>query len=250
MGVTRTQVRPGKRFRKHKYKIASPWSRIDRGNDTSYRTRINPTRANSFGYPDKLVTNIRYVDTVSLTGGSGVVGANVFRMNGLNDPDASGLGHQPMYFDQFCGPAGTAPYRKYRVLGAKATVTFSMASPPAIAAANFGPVIVGLLGTEANGLYASTVSALCETSNDSYAMLGDKSGGNNQKTLTLTYTPSRDLGLDSGDDTVAAPYGGQPSAQFYAIPWKVDTQAAGTVTALVQLEYRVEFFARNEVAQS
>ena len=91
-----------------------------------------------------MVTKLRYVDNFNLTGAAGVVGANVFRFNSCFDPDLSGVGHQPMYFDQFCGATGTGPYGRYRVTSAKATVSFMQTNPPAIAALQLGPIVVGL----------------------------------------------------------------------------------------------------------
>lgn len=251
MSVTRAPSKRGKRFRRS-VKARAPWSRraIVKGSDRSFRSSIPRMRRPDYGYPDKLVTNLRYVDTVNLTGAVGVVGANVFRMNGLFDPDYSGIGHQPYYFDQLCGAAGSAPYLKYRVLGSKITTKFMIKDAPATVAANVGPVVVGLLMSATSGLYGSTASALCEASGSSWTYLGDKGGANNVVTLYGTYTPTRDLGNAEGDDTIAASYNSNPSQMFNGIPWKVDTVGGAVVTALVEIDFRVEFYDRNEVAQS
>ena len=160
-------------------------------------------RRPDFGFPDRMVTKLRYVDNFNLTGAAGVVGANVFRFNSCFDPDLSGVGHQPMYFDQFCGATGTGPYGRYRVTSAKATVSFMQTNPPAIAATNLGPIVVGLRTGAASGLYATNLSGLCEASNTTWIQLGDKAGGNNLKVLTATYSPRRDLGVSADDDTVS-----------------------------------------------
>ena len=136
------------------------------------------------------------------------------------------------------------------MLSAKVTVRYAISSPPSLAAANFGPVIVGLQTSATSGLYGTTASALCEASGSRWTYLGDKSGGNNTKILTATYVPARDLGVDLGDDTISATYSNNPSATFHCIPWKVDTLGGAAVTALVQIDFRVEFFDRNEVGQS
>lgn len=252
MAVTRMPTKRGKRFRKN-IKARGAWTRrADIGQDRSYRSVVPRMRTPDCGYPDKLVTNLRYVDTVGLTGASSAIGSNVFSMNSLFDPDVSGIGHQPMYFDQLCGAVGSAPYLRYRVLGAKATIKFSVANAPSLAGGvNIGPVVVGIAGNTAGGLYASNASALCEASNSNWTFLCDKSGGNNVKTLTMTYSPTRDLGVDVGDDSITGQYNTNPSSMFYCIPWKTDVGSGGaSVYALVQIEYRVEFYKRNEVAQS
>ena len=60
-------------------------------------------------------------------------------MNSLFDPDQTGTGHQPYYFDQFA-----ALYNRYTVLGSKLTAEFSLL-PSAIATAQpSGPAVVEL----------------------------------------------------------------------------------------------------------
>lgn len=233
------------------YKSRQPWSskRTTTSNSLS-SVRVPGIRRPDFGFPDRMVTKLRYVDNFNLTGGAGVVGANVFRFNSCFDPDLTGVGHQPMYFDQFAGAVGTGPYSRYRVISAKATVSFMQTSPPAVAATNLGPIVVGLQTGATSGLYATNLSGLCEASNSTWTQLGDKAGGNNMKVLTATYSPRRDLGVATDDDTVSAAYNGNPSQVFHLIPWKIDTIGAAAVTALVEIVYTVEFFDRNEVAQS
>jgi len=218
--------------------------------DSSYRSIIPRVRRPDYGFPDKLVTSLRYVDNITLTGGVGVIGSNVFRMNSLHDPDLSGIGHQPMYYDQICGAVGNAPYSRYRVLGSTITVKYTLLTAPASAATNIGPVIVGLQTSSTNGLYATNAFALCEASGSRWTYIGDKAGGNNVITMKASYLPQRDLGLDPGDDTIAAQQGNNPSAVFHAIPWKVDTATGAVVSALVEIVYKVEFFQRNEVNSS
>jgi hypothetical protein len=234
------------------YKARQAWTakRVQSVANSVSSVRVPGIRRPDFGFPDRMVTKLRYVDNFNLTGAAGVVGANVFRFNSCFDPDLTGVGHQPMYFDQFAGAVGTGPYGRYRVISAKATVSFMQTSPPAIAATNVGPIVVGLQTSATSGLYATNLSGLCEASNSTWTQLGDKAGGNNVKSLTATYYPRRDLGVSQDDDTVSAAYNGNPSQVFHLIPWKIDTIGAAAVTALVEIIYTVEFFDRNEVAQS
>lgn len=251
MAVTRMSTPRGKRFRKS-VKARSAWTRRkDVSSDRSYRSVVPRMRGPDFGFPDKLVTTMRYVETLIFNAATNGVSSNSFSMNSLYDPNQTGVGHQPMYFDQLCGAVGSAPYLRYRVLGSKATCTYSIFSPPSIAAANYGPVMVGLTCNSANGLYGTTSSQLAEASNTTWTILGDKGGGNNVKTLSVTYSPSRDSGVDAGDDSITGQYNTDPSNQFFAIPWKTDMGGGGaTVYVTTHMEYRVEFYKRNEVAQS
>lgn len=250
MGVVRATKKKGRRA---SVKARRPWSRriVTGGSDAKYRSVIPRIRNPDYGYPDKLVTKLRYVDKVLLDAAVEGIGANVFRMNSLFDPDFTGVGHQPMYFDQLCGAVGSAPYSRYRVLGSKMTVTFSPKVESFPALAQYGPYTVGIISTATSGIYAGGVSALCEASNCDWTVIGEKAGGSNVKSLTCTYSPPRDLGVDTGDDTIAAAYNANPSQVFYASPWKSDQNGqGGGVFGLVEIVYTVEFFDRNEVAQS
>lgn len=250
MAVQRYASRRGKRARKS-VKARRPWSRKVSSMDSSYRSVIPRIRNPDYGYPDKLVTSLRYVDNIALTAALGNIGSNVYRMNSCFDPDLSGVGHQPMFFDQLCGPIGSAPYSRYRVISSRITVTFMALTQSQPGTTLFGPFMVGLAAQNSSGLYGTTVSSLCEASNTVWTHMGTKDGGNNLKKLTATYVPSRDLGMNDGDDTLGALYNANPTEVFHAIPWKSDLGAAGaSVNAQVEIVYRVEFFDRNEVAQS
>lgn len=222
--------------------------REDTSNDTAYRSYQVAVRRPVFGFPDKQVTRFRYGDVYSLSG----IGfkENVFKVNSCFDPDATGAGHQPMYFDQYCGPSGTAPYLKYRVLGSKITARFVMGSAPATVATNVAPAIVGVVLDQNITSLITTASQAIETSRCNYGVLQDKSGANNEIVLRNTYSPTRDLGFDGGDDTLSANYNTDPSQLAFWHVFRIDQSATTTVNVYVEIEYLVELFQRNEINQS
>lgn len=63
------------------------------------------------------LVSFRYCDTVAIDASTGVTATHVFRANSLFDPDFTGLGHQPLGFDQW-----SVFYDEYCVLGAKINV--------------------------------------------------------------------------------------------------------------------------------
>lgn len=67
------------------------------------------------GFPDIANTRLQYNDVISLTG---TTAQYTFRANSLFDPDFSGTGHQPTYFDQYI-----ATYERYRVLACSISVS-------------------------------------------------------------------------------------------------------------------------------
>jgi len=81
-------------------------ARLDRGN-----LLLNPR---SVGFPRTLTMRHRYYDVNLLTSTGGAIAHYQFSANGLYDPNITGTGHQPMYFDTLTGI-----YDHYTVVGSK-----------------------------------------------------------------------------------------------------------------------------------
>lgn len=86
---------------------------------TASKRSVKPIIPLSYGFPDTYKTKLRYAGTYERTF-DGVTGLNqyVWNLNSLYDPDQTGTGAQPTYFDQL-----TAVYAKYRVYGCMIEVT-------------------------------------------------------------------------------------------------------------------------------
>lgn len=69
------------------------------------------------GFPARMRAKLRYNETFGLVSTAGALNVYTFYTNGLYDPNYSGGGHQPMYFDQFM-----AVYDHYKVIGSKIQV--------------------------------------------------------------------------------------------------------------------------------
>lgn len=93
-------------------------SRTYRPRRSGYRrrryTRKRPRLRGRTGFPTQLYTKLKYTQTVTLNGASGTISGNVFSGNSLFDPDASGIGHQPYFYDQLTGV-----YNSYIVYASK-----------------------------------------------------------------------------------------------------------------------------------
>jgi len=236
-----------------KRKRASAW-----GTTGKKRTKVkyNPVRGLSvrnqdFGFPDTFRTKVKYADEYTLSSGAATIANQVMHMNGLFDPDLTGVGHQPMWFDQICGAQGSAPYGRYRVVGSTIKVTFGNFTAPSTAAGINAPMLVGVICTKSSSLYPPTTSALLETNNNNVKILGDKSGGSDQVVVYNKYNAKIDWGVDAGESDLSGPYNGSPTLGFFAHVFKLDNNAtAAIVKAYVEIVYDVVFFARNEVAQS
>lgn len=211
---------------------------------THQRTSIltNP----DYGFPDRMRTRIRYCDAIQLSGAG--IQKHVVRMNSCRDPDLTAAGHQPMWFDQYCG--ATAPYNKYRVLGAKLTAKFTVVTAPATVASNITPVCVGIVPSGNSSLAITNTYEFMETTDAVWEVLTDKTGGNNVKTCTVTYSPKRNLGVNQDDDSVSAAYGSDPASIYYAHMFRSDQLSTTAVEVYYQVEYLVEFHDRNQVVGS
>lgn len=199
-----------------------------------------------FGFPSSLVTTLRYADVYTLTSTTQAVAKQVFRMNSLFDPDFTGTGHQPYYFDQIA-----AIYGGYCVLGAKLKAIFSPITDAIATAQPSGPMCIGILG-EPNGTTSSTLSTLLETSGAVSTLLGGPNGGSNVKTLYTTYSPGKNLALGDEDDTVQATVSANPSQVWFATVFMAET-GLGTPTSCnvkVEIEFLVRFRRREDITGS
>lgn len=190
-----------------------------------------------FGFPTKIITILRYIDLYGVTSTAGGVANQIFSMNSAFDPDVSGVGHQPLYYDRY-----TAIYNNYRVLGSRLTAEISSVNNVAAS----GPFILGINGSISSAsLGASSVNRMEQ--NDAISTLFNQQQG--VARLSFAYSPEIKLGRPHGDDTVGAPVTGSPGAQYFAHVWFSDTNGQTTNAILrVQIEYTIEFHQlKNEV---
>ena len=75
------------------------------------------------GFPPLMKVDLHYESLVTLMPGAAVA-SYVFRGNSLFDPDYTGTGHQPRYYDQL-----TPIYGRYKVLRSAITVEMINGSP-------------------------------------------------------------------------------------------------------------------------
>ncbi len=85
------------------------------------------------GFPDQMRVNLVYEDLYTLTTVSNPYTVYQWRGNGPYDPDFTGTGHQPRYFDQYA-----AIYNKYKVFASK--IEIEMINGSGVAAAIFSVV--------------------------------------------------------------------------------------------------------------
>jgi hypothetical protein len=184
-----------------------------------------------YGFPNSIITQLRYCDYGSLTSTSGGTASTLWRANGIYDPDYTNTGHQPLFRDAYANV-----YDYYTVLGSKIKVTFQSRN------ADYG-FVVGLQGSDTPSL-TSTVTTWMEQNNGVHTLVGNKNTGN--KTLFMTYSPEEVLGSDTKDDNSSLTgVGSDPgSAQAYYFGLLAATEDATTTAIIgyiVEIEYTVKF---------
>lgn len=73
-----------------------------KGNEQTFARVGKYLAFTGFGFPDRYSCKLKYVQKISFSG-SVTPSNQVFRLDSLYDPDLTGTGHQPRYFDQLAG---------------------------------------------------------------------------------------------------------------------------------------------------
>lgn len=201
-----------------------------------YRPR--PTLA---GRPKNNLVKMRYVDTITMNAGAGATLKYYFRANSIFDPDASGVGHQPMSHDQW-----SVFYNHYRVLGARIIVKFSGAEAG-------GPMVCGVFLND-DATAPTTYSEIMEQGRGKNRIMND-TGGPGQGTVTLKYSAKKfhsAANIKDRDD-LKATFGNNPTEQAYFTLWVASMETStdpGNVLALVTIDYIVALEEPKELPQS
>jgi len=103
------------------------------------------------GFPSRLTFTHTYVDNFTLVSTLGSIGTQVYRLNGMYDPDYSNTGHQPMFFDQM-----TPLYEHYTVIASKITIWLTPSTASTV------PCQVAMFQNSANGATFSSMKDIAE----------------------------------------------------------------------------------------
>lgn len=199
-----------------------------------------PARVN-FGnqaFPPQLFNTVRYVESVSITLGAGGDGYYNFSCNGLFDPNNTGTGHQPLYFDQLM-----SIYDHYTVLSSTITIQpqFINIANPFIVATYVDDDTAGAVG----------VSSVLERPDVRWTQVF-LSGGQAPK-LTNTWNAKRIFGPGTqADPSMQGTAGANPTEASYFLVYVGGNinVAVSVITLLVSIDYKVVWDEFVTVAQS
>lgn len=199
------------------------------------------TRMRGPGFSDSVYARLTYVEKFSITVASPIA-QYVFRGNSCFDPNYTGTGHQPLYYDQY-----SAIYNKYRVLGS--SIRVDVVNHSIDSAAHFA-----VFPSTDTQTFTSMSQVMEQGRAKSPKIIPLSQFG--PMPIIKSYCSSRKaLGLTKvqmGDDTVAALIGANPSQVWY---WNIVTESTTSTIDIdqifiVKLTYYVQFFDRSIVAES
>jgi hypothetical protein len=166
----------------------------------------------------------------------------VFRGNGLFDPDASGIGHQPFGFDQWC--SATSFYTRYRVLAS--TIRIKFINEIAIGA------FVAVYPSQASGAPATWGNA-AEVPRSVTGYVGPASGYPITQ-ITNTCSTRQMFGYKdiTQEDLLSSLYSADPPLQWFwnTYLWVADETTHAVYAFSVEVHYDVEFYDRGQLGQS
>lgn len=209
---------------------------------------LSPRGAGPFS--PSLYTKLKYFDIEEVTTSSSSLTGWGYRLNSLNDPDFTGTGAQPRFFDTLCGNDGAnQPYGKYRVFGAKVTVSWMNDNT---SGTSLG--LVAMSWRNANNSAPGSLADILELPNTKYRDIGVVNA-NNGKAILKKYIPIAPLlGIKDlrDEDGTAALYNANPADQaildlFYQ-PYALGVST--TIFFRISITYYCQFFEQNVNSQS
>lgn len=191
------------------------------------------------GLPEKIRIPLRYTSRVVID--ADVDSDTVIAMNGVYDPDITGVGHQPRLFDQMMGL-----YQRYRVLACAASYSFAP-----VATTNAGACFVGILATlSATNLEGTGLNALMDNSAFNYKI---SNGLGSAEAIKIEREDALSAVIDSNNDD--SEYGSSSAnpgtiGYYHLYVASLDVTTALTGQSIVTLIQDVEFSRRVDVASS
>jgi len=169
------------------------------------------------GFPKQKLVKLRYVEQVSLDPGLGSYAVSEWRANSVFDPNLSGVGHQPMGFDQW-----SQIYERYVVCGSKINVQFAPITVGSVAPGFYGISMYGTAG-QLVATYPGNLDSVMESklSGKVHTMAGNFNSAATPTQLSRNFSAKKFFGKSNvTDDTdIGATISANPTNQAYFGVW-------------------------------
>lgn len=192
--------------------------------------------------PRQMKRKFTYCETIQIDSAASVVGQYLFYANGMYDPNKTGIGHQPMAFDQYVGVF----YDHYTV--EKATITCQFVSRGTTTSNTH---LVGVRVQDTTTLITD-LDEVVECDRTSSRIL---TGSNAKGTVTVrkTVRPPSFLRKPKYQDTMVGSAIGNPDEDVYFVVWARSTSDLGDAAAvdvIVRIDYIATLFEPKQLGLS
>lgn len=225
---------------------------------TTYNRRSNKRRAYggrvrrrrrslaTFGIPRSRTVKLRYVENLSLNAAAGTPATYIFRANSINDPNYSGVGHQPSNHDMWA-----SLYNHYVVKGSKLTIR-------ACGTNGTNPSILAVQLNDDTTLTLTSNTQIMEQGKARWTLVGNSisNGDMHKNKVTCTYSARKDHGIKDVKDNITrigAAVGANPSEEMYYHVWTHAVNAsvdAAIIDCVVTIDYVVTYSELKDIAES
>lgn len=129
---------------------------------------VRPLRNLMIGFPSQKLVRMRYADYFPMPPGAITpIQRWSFSANSINDPDASGIGHRPLGWNEW-----NVFYEKYVVVSAKIRVTYQGGNASTMS------MIAGLMVTDQSNFLPVSVNQIIEQGTTKYRHVSTATNGN------------------------------------------------------------------------
>lgn len=181
-----------------------------------------------FGFPDRILTKLRYSDIKNLSSTLGASANYRFRWNSIFDPDQSGTGHQPLYFDTYA-----SVYDHYAVVSAKMKVLLVNQET------SLG-IICGVV-TDDDASSTADFNILSEQNHGISTYLTPLSGSSSEKILRSSWNCQQILNIDPfSSETYKTDVGSNPTEESYCNIWSISQDGSSTTVLRFKIDFEYE----------
>ena len=200
--------------------------------------RYEATLGRTIGFPKLLKFKHRYHEQFGLTSTTGALNTYNFRCNSLFDPNQTGTGHQPLYYDNL-----VAIYRHFTVIGAKCT--FRVVPDGSSAQAPFQ--VTCWINDDTTS--PANIDTIAESKSSKTVIVGGINP--QQQTVTLYWSGKQFFGVAAYNDDMQG-QGVNPSEQSYFTysMQPLDKTSSVTARVLVTIDYITLWSELSDQAQN
>lgn len=193
-------------------------------------TKFRNTVSVGKGFPRKMLMTHKYHEVINHNSISGVPGFYKFNCNGMYDPNNTGVGHQPYYFDQM-----SAIYDHYTVIGSKITINVVPTASPSPA------IYVSLAQNDDAVQTNNTVTGIAEQSDGTMRLISP-GATDTVRRLTNKWSAKKMFGGSVlGNDRLQGDAANNPAELTL---WTIGLQAVdGVASVYTYIDVHIEYIA-------